>query len=151
MTGSKAMKRDDVPPQEGLHIEFSTVAPDTILVLPVDATELGDNLVPDEAVSYAFFRYGDDGAEFVGPHVFLSLDPVVATGDEMIAAGRLDQANVDFWAERGATSFGLVAWGPETNGSEGDMIVPLLGQIVLAERGTGRQVWPETVGMEVRP
>jgi hypothetical protein len=136
---------------EGLHIEFSNASPDTILVLPVAAPELGDNAVPDEAVSYAFFRYGDDGPAFVGPHVFLSLDPVVATGDEMIAVGRLDQANVDFWAERGATSFGLVAWGPETNGSEGDMIVPLLGQIVLAERGTGRQVWPETAGMEVRP
>jgi hypothetical protein len=138
-------------PREGLFLEFMNAAPDTIASLRVESPEIGDHAVPDQAVSYAFYRYTADDIEFVGPHVFLSQDPVVATGEEMIAAGRTDRANVDFWASRGATSFGLVTWGPETNGSEGDMIVPLLGQVVLAERITGRQVWPETVGSEVCP
>lgn len=131
-------------PTTNLRLEFTNVAPDTILVVPVRTATLGHIQVPAEAISYAFFAYEEDGPRFVGPHVFLSTDPRVLTMAEAVAEGIVDQEYADSFVARGATSFGVVAWDAETNGTTGSMVVPLLGQIVLADRATLRQVWPQT-------
>lgn len=131
-------------PTTDLRLEFTNVAPDTILVVPVQTAKLGHIQVPVEAISYAFFSYGESGPAFVGPHVFLSTAPRVLTMAEAVAGGIVDQEYADSFAARGATSFGVVAWDAQTNGTGGSMVVPLLEQIVLADRATLRQVWPET-------
>lgn len=126
----------------GLRIDFCNAAPDTVLVLPVDAAELGDLTVPVEAVSYGFYNYGPAGPEFVGPEVFLSVDPVVGSGDELIRSGHLDREIAAFWRARGIELFGLVAWDDDGEGKAGQMVVPLSDGIVLMHRSTREVVWP---------
>lgn len=135
----------------GLRIEFCNPSPDTVLVLPVDAPELGDLAIPDEAVSYGFFKYGPSGSEFVGPQVFLSLDPIFGSGDEMIWAGHLDREGAAFWRARCVEVFGLVTWEDSGDGKAGQMVVPLVEGIVLMRRATREIVWPAALASEMRP
>lgn len=128
---------------DGLYVEFSDPTPAALLLAPVDDVSIEGIDVPPGAVGYAFYRCSGRDLRYVGPHVFLSADPVVASGEDMVARGLVDEEFVRSWEERsGASLFGLVKWAEETSSPAGDMVVPLVDGIELVERSTRTRIWP---------
>lgn len=128
---------------DGLYVEFSDPAPTAVLLAPVTTASIEGVAIPVNAVGYAFYRCSDRHLHYVGPHVFLSTDPVVASGEEMVGRGLVDEEFVRSWEERsGASLFGVVKWAEETASPAGDMVIPLVEGVELLERSTRTRVWP---------